>query len=297
MRHAPPPRHLLAGALLAVAAELMFASMGAVIKALAADLPTAMIVFLRNLAGLVVIAPWLLRRGGPGLRTRHPGLLALRALAGLGAMYCFFYAIGHIPLAEAVLLKMTAPLFLPLIALAWLGERSGPRVAGAVVLGFAGVALILRPGLSGLDPVALVALAGGALAALAKVSVRRLAGVEPGSRIVFYFALIATAVSALPALAAWRNPGAEAWLLIAAMGLLATTGQLLMTRAYGAAPAPFVGPFTYATVPFAALYGWLFWGERLDALTVLGAAVVAAAGALTLSTRRGAPAPRGARAR
>lgn len=263
----------------------MFASMGAVIKTLAEELTTPMIVFTRNLAGLVILAPWLLRRRGPGLRTRNPGLLLLRALAGLGAMYCFFYAIGHIALGQAVLLKMTAPLFLPLIALLWLRERAAAQVLAAVGLGFAGVALILRPGVSGLDPVALVALAGGALAALAKVSVRRLAREEPGTRIVFYFALIATTVSALPALLAWQTPSPLAWMLIAAIGLLATVGQLLMTRAYWAAPAPFVGPFTYATVPFATLYGWLFWGEVLDALTLLGTAVVVAAGALTMAAR------------
>jgi drug/metabolite transporter (DMT)-like permease len=276
------PRHrdVLLGAALAVAAELLFASMGAAIKVVSETLPNESVVFFRNAFGLLVLLPLLVRGGLPGLRTSVLPLHLLRAGAGLGAMYCFFYAIANIPLAEAVLLKMTAPLFLPLIAFLWLRERMPAGVGIAVAIGFAGVALILQPGFSEVSTVAWVALLGGALAALAKATVRRLGATEPGPRIVFYFAVIATAASAVPAAAIWVTPAPEAWAWLLAIGMLATGGQLLMTRAYALAPASRVGPYTYASVLFATAYGWLFWGEILDILTAAGAALVIAAGVL-----------------
>jgi len=268
-------------ALLAMAAELMFASMGASIKLLAAQLPNESIVFFRNLIGLGLVVPWLLRRGPGNLVTRQFPLHLLRGLAGLGAMYCFYYALGHIPLAEAMLLKLTAPLFIPVIALLWLAESVPVRVRWAIVIGFMGVVLILHPGFAEISPVALVALAGAALAAVAKVTIRRLSVTEPSTRIVFYFALVGTVVSALPVAWHWVTPSPSAWGLVLAVSGFATAGQLLMTRAFGLAPAAQVGSFTYVSVVFASLYGWLFWDELLDMLTIGGAILIAAAGVLT----------------
>lgn len=280
-RPAPRAPNLLAAALLAMAAELMFASMGASIKLLAAYLPNESIVFFRNLIGLGLVLPWLLRRGPGNLATGQFPLHLLRGLTGLGAMYCFYYALGHIPLAEAMLLKLTAPLFIPLIAFLWLAESVPVKVRWAIVIGFMGVVLILRPGFAEVSPVALVALAGATLAAVAKVTIRGLSATEPSTRIVFYFALLGTVVSALPVAWHWVTPSPAAWGLVLAVSGLATAGQLLMTRAYGMAPAAQVGPFTYVSVVFASLYGWLFWDELLDMLTLAGAILIAAAGVLT----------------
>ena len=276
-RRAPPLRF----ALYAVTAELFFASMGAAIKLAASELPNEVVVFFRSAFGLLFLLPWLLRRGGPSLATRHLRWHVTRGLAGLAAMYCFFYALARIPLAEAVLMKLTAPLFLPIVAFMWLRERVSVAVGWAVAIGFVGVALVLRPGLRELSPVLLVALAGGAFAAVAKTGVRRLTRTEPITRVVFYFALIATVVSAVPLAWSWVDPTPRAWALLAGVGLLATGGQFFMTAAYGLAPAAQVGPFTYTSVLFATAYGWVFWGESVDVLTGLGALLVIASGLLT----------------
>jgi drug/metabolite transporter (DMT)-like permease len=208
-------------------------------------------------------------------------------------MYCFFYALAHIPLAEAVLMKMTAPLFLPLIAFLWLRERIPQGVAWALVLGFAGVTLILRPGFRELSPVLLVALAGGALAAVAKAGVRRLTRTEPITRVVFYFALVATLVSAVPLTWSWVALAPRDWGLLALVAALATGGQFFMTAAYGLAPAGQIGPFTYTAVLFASGYGWLFWDESLTLATAAGALLVFAAGLITTRARhRAQPRPR-----
>jgi len=102
------------------------------------------------------------------------------------------------------------------------------------------------------------------------------------ARIVFYFAIIATFLSALPTVASWRTPHGLVWLAAAAMGLTATLGQLAMTRAYAHAPASQVGPFVYSSVVFAAGLDWLFWRKLPDAFTVAGGALVVAAGILSL---------------
>ncbi len=282
----PRAQTLLMAALLAMAAELMFASMGATIKVLSAHLPNASIVFFRNLIGLALVLPWLLRHSARNLGTGHIRLHLLRGLAGLGAMYCFFYAIANMPLAEAMLLKVSAPLFIPVIAFLWLGEFVPAKVRWAIAIGFAGVALILRPGFQEVSPVALIALLGAGLAGLAKVTVRRLTLTERTTRIVFYFALVGTVVSAAPAVWNWVSPPPIAWGLVAAVAAFATAGQLLMTRAYALAPAAQVGPFTYSSVIFATVYGWLFWGELMDVLTASGAALVVVAGIMTVRTRQ-----------
>lgn len=275
---ATPP--LLLGAICIVLGELCFASMGVGVRMVSGELPNAVVVFFRNALGLLILMPWLLRRGAGGMRTRVPLLHLLRGVAGVSAMYCFFFAIAHLPLAEAMLLKLTAPLFIPLVALMWLREEVAPKVWLGLGIGFAGVVVILEPGLSGVSPVALVGLLGGALAAVAKVTVRRLSRDEPTSRILLYFALVATIVSATPLLWAWETPSLPmlGWLLT--LAACATLGQFLLTTGLSLAPAARMGTFGYFAVIFGAGYGWLIWGELLSPGFFVGSVLVAAAGVL-----------------
>jgi drug/metabolite transporter (DMT)-like permease len=157
-------------------------------------------------------------------------------------------------------------------------------VRWAVAVGFLGAGLMLRPS-GAAQPAAWIGLAGGMLAAVAMVSVRRLSATEPASRTVFYFAAIAVAISILPLAWFWRTPSAGEWTLLAALGLVATSGQLLLTRAYSLAPAGQIGTFTYSSVIFAALLGWFFWDEGLSVQTWLGALCIVSAGSLILFGR------------
>lgn len=276
---------LLAGAAFILASEFLLASMGAVIKTLSQDLPNESIVFFRNFFGLAVLLPFLLQRGVSHLKTGVFHLHAIRAAAGLSAMYCFFYAVGHIKLADAMLFKFTVPIFIPVVAFWWLGERFHRLAAAALALGFAGVLLILKPG-GDVNWILLLALAGSFLSAVAKTAVRRLSLSEPAYRVVFYFALIGVCISCVPLAWSWQTPSAGQWLLLLALGPLATLGQLCMTRGYAAAPASEVGLFTFSAVLFGAAYGWLFWGELWDWLSLAGAFLVGTAGALMLRGQR-----------
>jgi drug/metabolite transporter (DMT)-like permease len=270
-----------------VTSAFLFAAMGVAVKTASRTLPNPMVVFLRSVMGLTFLMPWAVRVGPAGLRTAALAEHVVRGFAGLGAM-CFFYAIAHMRLADAVLLNYSLPLFMPFVAWLWLKEPIPGRLFGPLLIGFLGLVLILKPGLDLFNPVALVGVLAALFAALAQTGIRRLSLTEPTTRIVFYFALISTVFSAFPLLAAWKTPTPALWGVLLALGLFATAGQLFLTRAYAHAPAAEVGPFIYTSVVFAALFDWLVWGKLPDGLSVAGALLVVTAGILTL---RQIPAP------
>jgi drug/metabolite transporter (DMT)-like permease len=156
------------------------------------------------------------------------------------------------------------------------------HVRWAIVVGFAGVALILKPGHDLFTPVAFIGLASGFFAGLAMTTIRRMASTEPAVRVVFYFAVIGTVISAVPLTWSWQAVELELVFPLTAIGVLASVGQLFLTKAYMLAPAARVGALTYATVVFAALYGWLFWSETPDAYSLFGAVLVVFGGALAI---------------
>lgn len=274
------------GALNMTLAALLFAGMGAAVKAASHELPNAVVVFFRNATGLLALLPWLLRAEAPGLGTRQLGGHLLRGLAGLAAMYCFFFAIAHMALADAVLLNYSLPLFLPVIERVWLEEPLPSGLGRPLAVGFLGVLLILRPGPGLFRPVALVGLLAALFGALAQVGVRRLTRTEPVTRIVFYFGLIASLVSALPLPWTWRAPRPATWGVLLATGVLATAGQLCLTRAYSLAPAGRVGPFIFTGVVFAGAIDWAVWGTLPDGFSLAGTLLVTAAAILALRLRR-----------
>jgi drug/metabolite transporter (DMT)-like permease len=275
----------LTGAICVLIASFVFAILGALVKVVSSSLPNEMVVFFRNICALIFILPWYwYSRPFGGIRTNCFQLHLLRSITGLGAMYCFFYAIAHLQLSEAYLLITTAPLFIPVIAYGWMREPVASNVRRAIIIGFIGILLILKPGFGIFQPVALVGLGAGVFAALAMVSIRRMSATEPVIRIVFYFTVLSTVFSAGPLLWAWRAPPSQIWWLLILIGLLATIGQFFLTKGYSLAPAAQVGPFTYSNVVFAILIGWIFWGEALDLLTWAGALLTCIAGIIT--TRR-----------
>ena len=272
----------VAGALCVLSASLTFAMLGAVVKVVSLSLTTEMVVFFRNFCSLFFILPWIWYSSPPGgVRTSHFALHLLRSVAGLGGMYCFFYVIARLQLSESFLLMSTAPLFIPIIAYVWIHEPVERKVRGAIIIGFLGIILILKPGMGVFRPIAFVGLGAGLMGALAMVSIRRMSSSEPTIRIVFYFTVFGTLISAMPLAWSWQSPKVEIWWLLVLMGLLAAVGQFLLTRGYSLAPAAKVGPFSYSNVVFAMLLGWLLWGEILDFLTWVGAFLICIAGIVT----------------
>ena len=272
-------RDLRRGAAYMVVSALFFAFMSVAVKVASAALPNVVVVFFRSATGLVALLPWIV---GQDLRTQHFREHLVRSLAGIASMYCFFYALGHMRLADAVLLNYSLPLFMPFVESAWLGEAFPRQLWIPLVVGFVGIVVVLRPGRGLVDPVAFVGLASALFAAVAQVGVRRLTRTEPVPRIVFYFAATATVLSALPLSISWRAPTGRLWWAVLAMGVTATVAQLALTRAYAHAPAARVGPFIYAAVVFAGALDWIFWRRLPDAFSLAGSALVCGAGILAL---------------
>jgi S-adenosylmethionine uptake transporter len=269
---------------LMVLATLLFAVMGVAVKYASAHYSAGELVFYRSAIGAVVIGAYARWRGTP-LRTPVPAMHAWRSATGVTALALWFYAIEGLPLGTAMALNYMSSVWMALFLLGGtvlLGSaRIDSRLIAAVMVGFAGVALVLRPtvqteqawyGLSGLS--------SGLLAAVAYLQITALgrAG-EPDARTVFYFSLGGGALgAAIATVGGWHahTPGGLALLL--AIGLLATVAQTLMTRAYTLGATLTNASLQYLGIVFSALFGvWLF-DDALSGMAVLGIALIIAAG-------------------
>jgi drug/metabolite transporter (DMT)-like permease len=281
-----PTHPIILGALLILIGEALLGIMGGIIKHLSADLSTQQVVFFRHIAGLIMLLPILMRTGFSELKTQRFHWHLMRALVGLSAMYCYFFVLARMPLTEAFLVKLTSPFFMPLIAYIWLKETVGPNTRWAILMGFIGVAFILRPGSESVSYFAIIGLIGAALAALAKVTIRKMGNTESSVTIVFYFGLISTIISAPPAFYAWQTIPDNAWSWILLMGAVATSGQLALTHAYRIAPTGKIGIYVYSSVIYGAVIGWVFWGEVPLWTTCLGSVFIIAAGVINIRKRK-----------
>ncbi len=278
------------GALFVLASSLVFALMGGVVKELSASVSNALIVFFRNIFALGFMTLWLKHNHLFGsMKTGVFRFHLLRSLSGLASMYCFFYAISQMQFAEAVLLSFTYPLFMPILAYWWLNEPVSRYVRAAVIIGFVGMALIVKPGGDLFRPIALIGISSGILVSLSMVGIRRMSATEPPIRIVFYFTLISAIVSALPLMWTPVMFGIRELCLLILIGLFAVIGQMLLTQGYSLAPAAQVGPFGYGNVVFSAIIGWMFWDEALDNLTFIGAMLICTAGILSTLQHKALP--------
>ena len=280
------PNKVVQGALLILLGEALLSIMGAIIKHLSVELPTEVVVFYRNLFGLIMLAPIILHTGAGSLKTQKLHLHLIRASVGLAAMYGFFYVIANMPLAEAFLVKLTTPLFMPIVAALWLGESIRSKTRWSIFIGFLGVVFILRPGTDAFTPVALIGIGAALLASTAKVTIRKMGSTEPSVRIVFYFGVISSLLSAIPLLWSWQVPQAHHWPWIALMGVAGTLGQLALTRAYRIAKPGQIGPYVYSSVLYGAILGFIFWGEHLLVSTIIGSSLIIIAGIWNLKPSR-----------
>lgn len=259
---------------------LCFAAMSGIIRHLStvADpaIPPFEIVFFRNWVSLVLIVPWVFRHGWSPVRTTRPKLHALRAVIGLSAMIGWFYAISIMPLAPAVALNFTVPLFAMIVAILLLGERPGLHRWGATIVGFAGVIVILRPGAIeiGLGPI--LALSSALGFALSMNFIKILSRTDSPSTIVFYQVLIMTPLSLGPAIAVWQTPGWSEFGWLIALGALATAAHLSMARSLSLAEASAVASLDFVRLPFVAAIGYFVFAELPEAMTWIGGAIIIA---------------------
>lgn len=254
----------------------MFFGLMAIVIRIASDagIATVEIAFFRNFFGLLALLPFLHRSGRAVFRTKQLPRYFVRCAIGVGSMLCAFWAIGHLPMAQAISLAYSAPLFVTIAAVIWLGEVVRRRRWTAVILGFIGVLVIVRPGTGDFTAGSLVAIAAALLSSIVAIQIKQLSRVDAPDTIVFYTYVFWVPMSLVPALFAWQWPQGMAWLWLAAIGVLGTGGQLFWTRALKLGEVSALTPISFMQLPLVTGLAWWLFDERISHWTVIGALII-----------------------
>jgi len=255
-------------------ATVFYAATYASVRFLSVDFDTFQIVFFRSTLGVILMLPWLIRSGIGVLRTDRFGMYALRTGLNYAGMVLLMYALANLPLQNVTGLMFTAPLFTVMFVAAILGERVGLRRWSALVIGFLGALIIIRPGIIEVSWTAIGVLVTSALYALVNTTTKSLATTEDSNKIVFFVFFLMMLVGLGPAILTWRPIAFAHIPWIIALGIFSSLATQGVTRALAVADASVVMPFNFLKLPFAALLGLIFFAEVPDFWTGMGAAVI-----------------------
>lgn len=245
--------------------------MHAAIRALSDEVHPFQIAFFRNFFGLLVFVPLLVRAGPGFLRTSQFPLHVLRAVLNVLAMFAFFYALSIISLAKVTAIAFSAPLFAALLGVLLLGERFRLRRWLALVIGFLGTLLILRPGIVAIDLGSLLVLASAGLWGVTMIVIKVLARRESSFAITGYMGILLSIFSLGPALYVWQTPDPAAWLWLLFIGLVGTLAQVALAEALKLGETTVVMPFDFLKLIWATVLGFVLFSEWPDVYTILGA--------------------------
>ncbi|MBP6819312.1 MAG: DMT family transporter [Ferrovibrio sp.] len=265
-----------------VMAAAVFGVMDALVKWLAGSYPTAQIMFCRSFFAFPPILFMLWRNGG-GIALLHTRRLAghgIRSIYGCLAMLCFFYSYRTLPLADVTAISFSAPIFVAVLSVWLLKEKVGPHRWSAILVGFLGMLVILRPGQGegGIPAASLLVVLATFFYSMALIQIRKLTATENSVTTAFYFTGFCTIYTGLLMPWFWVAPTAADWPLLIGVGLLGGLAQLFMTRAFSLAAASIVAPFDYTHLLWSVLLGWYLFGDFPDMWTWAGAAIVIASG-------------------
>ena len=272
------PHSLAAAVGLYLAAMMLFIGMDAVAKHLLAAHSIVFIAWIRFLLHFVVLAAILPAPRRERLRTRNLPLLAVRSIAWMSITFLFYAGLRHVPLAESIMLVSTAPFMIALLAGPLLRERIRPLTWTAVLLGFLGVVVVLRPGLGVLHWGAIFPLLAAVAFSVAQIVTKRLSTEEDHWTILIYSAGIAALLLTPFGIPAWSAFSPVDWLLLAPLGVMAAAGDIAILAALRRAPASTLAPYQYSQILWAMIAGALVFGEFPDAIAVAGAAIIVAGG-------------------
>jgi drug/metabolite transporter (DMT)-like permease len=266
-----------------LASAFSFSIMGLFVK-LASDVAVLDKVVFRNLISLVIALVIVIKNRRPFIGARRNQLaLMSRSLLGIGGVVCFFWAIDHLLLADATMLTKLSPFFVALFAAIFLHEHLTIRVTAALILGFAGGLLVIKPSFDLEVLPALIGAASSVFAGGAYVLLRYLRNREAPETIVLHFSLVSV-IGLLPfVLPNFVRPTLTEGLWLLGIGIGAGVGQLTLTASYRHAPAGRVALIGYATIIFSALFGWLWWAEVPDLLSITGGLLIIAGGVVAFA--------------
>lgn len=270
---------VMRAALLMVGSACCFGAMAIAIRLAARHLHPFEVAFFRCVFGLLFTLPLLFHYGPRFLRTQRMPLYLLRCALGVVSMLAAFWAIANMPIAKAIALSYSTPLFVTIGAIFVLGEAVRARRWSAVIAGFIGVLLIVRPGLHGYSPAALVALLAAVMSASVSICLKFLSRTEAPDAIVIWTTLLWVPLSLPAALLFWQWPQGMEWLYLVAAGLLGTSGHMCWMRALKIGDVSLLTPISFVQMPVVAVLAYLLFDETLDRWTILGAAVIFGANA------------------
>jgi len=266
--------HALRAAAWMGGALLAFSLMAIAVRELLDTMGTFEILFFRSSISFLMVLAVLPRYGIGALRTRRIGLHATRNVLHFGGQAAWVYAIGVLPLATVFAIEFTMPVWTAVLAMFVLGERLNRGRIVMLVLGLAGILIILRPGLAVVHPGALATLAAALSFASVMVATKRLSATDSPLAVLFYMSVMQMPLGLAPALPGWVAPTAADLPWILAVGGAGFGSHYCLTRAFMLADATFVVPLDFLRLPLIAVVGALFYGEPIELATMLGAAVI-----------------------
>lgn len=276
MSASSPNSPMLRAALMMTLSAMLFGCMALTIRLASTQLHPFEIAFFRNLFGLVFALPILMRHGRSILYTQKLSLYFMRCTIGIVSMLAGFWALVHLPLAQAVAISYSTPLFVTIGAVLVLGEVVRARRWTAVVIGFVGVLIVLQPGAATFTAGALIALFAAAMSGSVAISIKFLTRTDKADTIVLYTTLIWVPLSLPPALWVWTTPTGITWLWIIASGFFGTMAHMLWTRALHLGDASAITPISFVQLPVVAVAAYFLFDEALTQWTVLGSLIILA---------------------
>ena len=260
--------------LLMVFSTVLFGLMAVVIRLASETQHPFEIAFFRNLFGLLFTLPLLFKHGPGLLKTSKLPLYLLRCAIGTVGMMAGFWAIVHLPLAQAVAISYSTPLFVTIGAVWVLGETVRARRWAAVLIGFIGVIILLRPDADTFTGASLVALLAAVMSASVAISIKFLTRTESPDAIVVFTTALWVPMSLVPALLFWQTPSGITWLWLVLAGLFGTVAHMCWTRALQLGDASILTPISFMQVLVVGVFGWWLFDESVDRYTLIGALII-----------------------
>ncbi|MEZ5668474.1 MAG: DMT family transporter [Alphaproteobacteria bacterium] len=262
------------GAVWMMVSGVLFTAMGSLVKDLGHRYDPFQVAFFRCLFGFAVLLPLILPHGLQAFRTKRLGMHFARALIGVCAMFCMFYGLANLPLADVTAIGFGLPLFLIVMAVLFLGETVRWRRWTATAIGFVGVIVMLRPGQGTIEVASLVVVAGTMFVSVSATLVKILTRSESTLTSLAWFGVVSTSAISIPAALVWQAPTLLDWGLLILVGALGAAGQACVVRAYTVGEATAVAPFDYIKMIYAVAVGIVVFGEWPDEWTLTGGLII-----------------------
>lgn len=260
--------------MLMVFSTVLFGLMAVCIRLASKQQHAFEIAFFRNLFGLVFTLPLFWQHGLGILKTEKLPLYLFRCFIGTIGMMSGFWALVHLPLAQAVAIAYSTPLFVTIGAVWVLGEVVRARRWAAVLIGFIGVIILLRPGTDTFTGASLVALLAALMSASVAISIKFLARTEKPDAIVIFTTLLWVPMSLVPAMMVWQTPTGITWLWLVLCGLFGTSAHMCWTRALQLGDASMLTPISFLQVLVVGAFGYWLFDEAIDRYTFIGALII-----------------------